>query len=105
MNNPAKNAKYVRTHHERRRALTASIKDVPCADCGNRYPAECMDFDHRDGEVKLLNIAMSPSISTARLLAEIEKCDIVCANCHRVRTRLRRPITHPRKDGTVAPYC
>jgi len=52
-----------------------------------------MDFDHRPGEVKEFNLAqvMSQSrISWSRLLAEIAKCDVVCANCHRIRTWQRR---------------
>jgi hypothetical protein len=49
-----------------------------------------MDFDHRDGSSKLGNIAsLVKRWSWKRLLAEIEKCDIICANCHRIRTAQR----------------
>jgi hypothetical protein len=66
------------------------IKDVPCADCGQQFPSCCMDFDHRDGVDKLGNIAnVMKRWSWKRLLTEIEKCDIVCANCHRIRTAKR----------------
>lgn len=65
-------------------------KSGPCSDCGNRFPPECMDFDHRSSEVKLFNIATSFNKSQDSLAAEIAKCDLVCANCHRIRTHMRR---------------
>lgn len=61
-----------------------TAKDVPCADCGVKYPSYVMDFDHR-GE-KEFNIANSRSLGVIRLAQEISKCDVVCANCHRERT-------------------
>jgi hypothetical protein len=46
-----------------------------------------MDFDHRDPSQKRARVtAMIGRAGTARILAEAAKCDIVCANCHRVRT-------------------
>jgi len=73
--------------------MLQTAKNVPCADCGNRYPYYVMDFDHRPGEKKcfnLANVAGQTRISMARLKAEIAKCDVVCANCHRIRTYERR---------------
>jgi hypothetical protein len=66
-------------------------KSVPCADCGHSYPHYVMDFDHREGEIKLFNIAsrVRGNVTAPRLEAirqEIAKCDVVCANCHRERT-------------------
>lgn len=63
------------------------VKDVPCQDCGVKYPYYVMDFDHRNpseksGEVNL----MIRTGSWAKLRAEVDKCDIVCSNCHRERT-------------------
>lgn len=74
------------------------IKSKPCADCGGTFDPVCMDFDHRPGEVKLFPIAKGAELfyrkkTTSRmslLLAEIAKCDIVCANCHRLRTYRQR---------------
>jgi hypothetical protein len=54
-----------------------------CIDCGyNEHPA-ALDFDHVRGE-KLLNVSAAKSIAQAK--AEIEKCEVRCANCHRLRT-------------------
>jgi hypothetical protein len=67
-------------------ALIAAAKDIPCMDCGMRYPKYVMEFDHVRG-VKVNNVGSMPSNSgAARILAEIAKCDVVCANCHRERT-------------------
>lgn len=63
------------------------LKDRPCADCSNRYPYFVMDFDHRDPSTKEFEIADKvKSYSPERILNEAAKCDVVCANCHRLRT-------------------
>ena len=54
-----------------------------CADCGFSSHHVALDFDHVKG-VKLLNVCNSKSIAQAKL--EIEKCEVVCANCHRIRS-------------------
>jgi hypothetical protein len=72
---------------KRHQEIVRTAKDVPCADCGERYPPYVMDFDHREGEQKVGVIAQLVSTATtAGLLGEIAKCDVVCANCHRERT-------------------
>jgi len=62
-----------------------------CADCGGNFPPEAMDFDHVRGK-KLFTLAhaISRQIAWAKFLAESEKCDLVCATCHRIRTLNRR---------------
>ena len=77
----------------RNRQMLRKAKSVPCADCGQTFPFYVMDFDHRPGEVKafaLANVAGQTRISAERIQAEIAKCDVVCANCHRIRTWRRR---------------
>jgi len=68
------------------RELVLSLKDVPCLDCGNRYPSYVMEFDHRDPKEKSFCLATGHNKSLDKLLAEVDKCDVVCANCHRIRT-------------------
>lgn len=71
--------------------LLDELRDVPCADCGGRFPSCAMDFDHRVDTIKAFTVTrMVGRSGTPRILAEIAKCDIVCANCHRVRTLVRR---------------
>jgi hypothetical protein len=64
----------------------------PCMDCNHFFPACAMDFDHRPGEEKLYNVGtlVAHGYSKELIMAEIAKCDLVCACCHRVRTRDRR---------------
>lgn len=73
----------------RNRAIMDAAKAGPCDDCGRRFPSEQMDFDHVRGE-KLRNVSAMLNAGLPQLLAEIAKCDVVCANCHRVRTRAPR---------------
>lgn len=59
----------------------------PCSDCGVSYPPYVMDFDHRDPSTKLFGIGEGQvTKSFDELKAELAKCDLVCANCHRERT-------------------
>jgi hypothetical protein len=73
----------------RHRQLISELKSQPCSDCGQTYPPYVMDFDHvadKTGEVSKFVY----TYGTVRLLEEIERCDLVCANCHRMRTYRRR---------------
>lgn len=70
-----------------------SLKDKPCMDCGVKYPPYIMDFDHREN--KKFNIGNRYYAYGKEVVQkEIDKCDLVCANCHRVRTwnRLNAPM-------------
>lgn len=73
---------------ERNRDYVRKIKESnPCIDCGQIYHYSQMDFDHVRGE-KRYNVATIAntlaSINTIK--KEIAKCELVCANCHRLRT-------------------
>ena len=72
---------------ERHRYLLEYFGANPCADCGETNPL-VLEFDHlRD---KCFNIGSAlPYRNWKSILAEIEKCEVVCANCHRVRTAIR----------------
>jgi hypothetical protein len=69
-----------------------ALKSAPCLDCNTSFPTCCMDYDHRDATDKAHNIGSMFAHHYSRELIEIEiaKCDLVCSNCHRVRTRDRR---------------
>jgi hypothetical protein len=74
-----------KSHELRIREIIRNIKEcVSCSVCGESHPA-CLDFHHREGKNKLVNISQihSKGWSIVRVIAEIEKCDILCANCHR----------------------
>lgn len=64
---------------------------VGCADCGYKKHHVALDFDHISGRgEKLINVCNAKSIQQAK--EEIRKCEVVCSNCHRIRTyeRLRK---------------
>lgn len=61
------------------------LKSAPCTACGKTFPPVAMDFDHVRGE-KVKGISAMWSWSRERILTELAKCDLVCANCHRLRT-------------------
>lgn len=62
--------------------------------CGKQFPHYVMDLDHRDPNEKVAAVAAIINRGSWRLLlAEIEKCDIVCANCHRERTHGKEQTT------------
>jgi hypothetical protein len=84
----AKTAEY----RARNQAYINKIKSVPCADCGGTFPPCAMQFDHiRGTKVAAVSVLAVRSItSIAKLDAEIAKCEVVCANCHAIRTEARR---------------
>jgi len=64
-----------------------SLKEsTPCMDCGVKYPYYVMDFDHQHSKEFLISKAVDEGISLDKIKKEIEKCHIVCSNCHRERT-------------------
>lgn len=76
-----------RAQYERIRLIVEAAKSKPCADCGKFYHFCIMDFDHVRGTKKR---EVSKMNSTKSVIAEIAKCDVVCSNCHRLRTFKRQ---------------
>lgn len=69
----------------RRLWIEKEFKTSPCNKCGISYPPYVMDFHHRDPSTKLFSISHGAyHHSRIKLIEEISKCDLVCANCHRV---------------------
>jgi hypothetical protein len=80
-----KRKKLNRDHARRWAEWFASIKQgLSCIQCGESHPA-CIDFHHRDRKTKRFDVARAAhaQVSKRKILAEIERCDPVCANCHR----------------------
>ena len=94
------------TYHAGRRALRLAqkraridllvgwmreVKSQPCTDCGGRFHPAAMTFDHLPGTMKRGDVAdLVRRGCTGLARAELAKCEIVCANCHALRTYLRR---------------
>jgi len=78
-----------RQRHKKRRLKIALWlhnykKTLKCTKCGENHPAT-LDFHHRDPKDKIGSIAHSSCLGWGmkKLLKEIAKCDVLCANCHR----------------------
>jgi hypothetical protein len=99
---PSGSSKYLARARARWRAqatLLDELRDVPCQDCKQRFPPCAMDFDHRDPTTKAQAVTrMIGRSGTERILAEAAKCDIVCANCHRLRTFEGRVAAHRARE-------
>ena len=54
---------------------------IECAECGEDDKV-CLQFHHIDPNKKETNVVAFASGSRARLIAEIAKCVVLCANCH-----------------------
>ena len=84
-------AEHVPVRCAKRKAFIDSIKiGRGCADCGyNLHPA-ALHFDHLPGKKKRFHVSGMLHRSEAAILAEIAQCEVVCANCHAIRTVKRR---------------
>lgn len=88
--NAAKQVRTVKTTRERLKADVIVLKNKPCLDCGIKYPSYVMDFDHvSDNKIRSIS-QLANQGARNKLLVEIRKCELVCANCHRVRTYMRQ---------------
>ena len=66
--------------------LLIYFKNHSCVDCGESNPV-VLEFDHRDGNQKEMPVsAFIRARKIDKIKAEIEKCDVRCANCHRKKT-------------------
>jgi hypothetical protein len=71
--------------------LRAYKSERGCVDCGYNENPVALQFDHvpERGE-KLFQLSLSFRYNKEKVAAEILKCDVVCANCHAIRTAERR---------------
>ena len=86
---PRKSKWYEKQFKFRKRLFFWDLKNKKCADCKIKYHPVSMDFDHRPGTKKLTRYSGFVAMGRKRILKEIKKCDLVCANCHRIRSYLR----------------
>lgn len=68
------------------RELIHSAKDKPCTDCGIKYPFYVMQFDHLSDKEFTIGMLINRAVPIPKILEEITKCEVVCANCHAERT-------------------
>lgn len=78
-----------RARREEHRARAITQLGGKCLDCGNSDP-RVLVFDHVRDE-KQTNLARLFGKAWSRVEAELKKCELVCANCHLIRTNERIP--------------
>jgi len=69
----------------RRRRLLVESRGSLCSICKRKFKAHQLDFHHRDGKEKRFALSSAGMTATKweTIIEEMEKCDLVCANCHR----------------------
>ena len=91
--------RHYRKHKKQRTNIISWVedkyKDVPCMDCGGVFVWCAMAFDHRPEEKKSFGIATKGTLVAtperiSMVMKEIGKCDLICSNCHCVRTWVTR---------------
>ena len=92
----SKSQSAMRMARKKREMLNDIKTKSGCVKCGyNEHPA-ALDFNHKDPSQKLGNIAeKAKSWSYKKLLDEVAKCEVLCANCHRIHSY----ETHPSRLG------
>lgn len=82
--NKERSAAYAKARLESRMQLFIRIKqEQGCKTCG-LTDHRCLDFHHRDPQEKSFTLSQARHKTMAVIEAEIAKCDVVCANCHRI---------------------
>lgn len=83
-----------------RRFVDHYLRDKRCIDCGLGNPI-CLEFDHVRGAKRFaVSYMISKGYSTEVIAEEIKKCEVRCANCHRIITYERRKNLHVSKEKT-----
>src|ERR1039457_596878 len=71
---------YDRKNYTAFRVWMDGLKARPCTDCGVQYPSHVMEWDHLPGFTKSYLISTMRHNTRALVLAELAKCELVCAN-------------------------
>jgi hypothetical protein len=87
---------YRESNHRKGRAVREYVQTLksttPCTDCKQTFHFSVMEFDHigDDKVCTVSSLVYTRNLSWSRLKAEIAKCELVCANCHRMRSWNRK---------------
>jgi hypothetical protein len=74
---------YQNERWRRRKTEAIAYKGGKCIACGYARCIAALEFHHRDRNTKELSGNQLKSMSWEKIKAEIDKCDLLCANCHR----------------------
>ncbi len=75
---------YMKNRWLKRRAKAIAYLGGKCSSCS---ATEGLEFDHIDSETKLFTIAKGSSFSEERFWAEVDKCQLLCNDCHVAKSK------------------
>ncbi len=83
--------------------MATFLAEHTCVDCGEA-DVRCLDFDHRDSATKSaeVSVLLGQGHAWSRIRAEMAKCDVRCANCHRRVTADRGQDWRARTEAATA---
>lgn len=83
--NQIKYNKLARTRRHERKIRAIAYKGGKCADCSNAVHPAAFDFHHIDPSQKDTDPGLMMGCTDEKLFAELDKCLLLCSNCHRIR--------------------
>lgn len=84
-------------YHAKRKEEYVALLGGECVKCG---ATERLEFDHVDPSEKSFSISVNNTMARAKLLPELEKCQLLCYDCHKIKTR-----DEAQGCGTHSKYC
>lgn len=87
---------------ENQQQIITYLRDHPCVDCGEE-DIVVLEFDHLREKIADVSTYSSGGRSWERVKTEIDKCEVRCTNCHRLKTAKRWVISRLPRDGSPAP--
>jgi len=91
------------SHIKDKKIYISLCKNNKCHDCGNKYHYSQMEFDHvpeRGNKNFEINYTSTSGFSIENINEELKKCDLVCSNCHKLRT-YKRSIIHVKENKNL----
>lgn len=80
---PACAIEYVNNRRRNQKILSVNYKGGKCEICGYNKCIEALEFHHKDPSKKDMNISNTGTVFSDKVKAELDKCILVCSNCHR----------------------
>ena len=88
-------ARNTKNKHEKRDFIRQYKEFHGCMDCGGKFPYFVLDLDHRDPSLKKYAMNRVHLVgSWDQMVEELNKCDVVCSNCHRIRSHEKKHYLH-----------
>jgi hypothetical protein len=82
----------MRSRYQAKREMVDAHKlAAGCVDCGYKAHPAALQYDHivAGGKSRDISLMVTSGASIQEIMAEIDKCEVVCANCHAIRTHTR----------------